>query len=42
MYLPAKLFDKVKKSVTQVSSLYSHKIIDEYQDINQVQQFILR
>nr|MCX3323738.1 UvrD-helicase domain-containing protein [Bacillus paranthracis] len=42
IYLPAKLFEKDKNSVTQVSSLYSHIIIDEYQDINQVQQFLLR
>ncbi|MDE4978085.1 UvrD-helicase domain-containing protein, partial [Francisella tularensis subsp. holarctica] len=41
IYLPAKLFEKDKNSVTKVSSLYSHIIIDEYQDINQVQQFLL-
>ena len=39
MYLPAKFFEKDKASVIQASNLYSHIIIDEYQDINQVQQF---
>ncbi|MEY8765502.1 MULTISPECIES: ATP-dependent helicase [Francisella] len=42
IYLPAKLFEKDKNSVTQASSLYSHIIIDEYQDINQAQQFFLK
>ncbi|AEE26402.1 ATP-dependent helicase [Francisella hispaniensis] len=42
IYLPAKFFEKDKSSVTQASNLYSHIIIDEYQDINQIQQFFLR
>lgn len=42
IYLPAKLFEKDKNSIAQASSLYSHIIIDEYQDINQAQQFFLK
>ncbi|APC91641.1 MULTISPECIES: ATP-dependent helicase [Francisella] len=42
IYLPVKLFEKNKTSVAQASNLYSHIIIDEYQDINQVQQFFLQ
>lgn len=42
IYLPAKLFEKNKTTASQASSLYSHIIIDEYQDINQVQQFFLK
>lgn len=42
IYTPAKLFEKNKASISQASNLYSHIIIDEYQDINQVQQFFLK
>lgn len=42
IYMPAKLFEENKTSALQVSSLYSHIIIDEYQDINQVQQSFLK
>ncbi|GMN88776.1 ATP-dependent helicase [Francisella sciaenopsi] len=42
IYLPAKLFEKDKNSIAQASSLYSYIIIDEYQDINQAQQFFLK
>lgn len=42
IYLPAKLFEKDSSSVSRANNLYSHIIIDEYQDINQVQQFFLK
>ncbi|AIT08830.1 DNA helicase [Candidatus Francisella endociliophora] len=42
IYLPAKLFEKNNATASQASNLYSHIIIDEYQDINQVQQYFLK
>ena len=42
IYLPAKFFEKDKTMVVKANNLYSHIIIDEYQDINQVQQHFLR
>ena len=42
IYLPAKFFEKDKSMITRANGLYSHIIIDEYQDINQVQQHFLR
>ena len=42
IYLPAKFFEKDKTMVAKANNLYSHIIIDEYQDINQVQQHFLR
>jgi len=42
IYLPAKFFEKDKSMVARANGLYSHIIIDEYQDINQVQQHFLR
>ncbi len=42
IYLTAKFFEKNKFTVTKAHSLYSHIIIDEYHDINQVQQNFLR
>jgi DNA helicase-2/ATP-dependent DNA helicase PcrA len=42
IYLPAKFFEKDKSMISRANGLYSHIIIDEYQDINQVQQHFLR
>ncbi|BCD90782.1 DNA helicase [Francisella halioticida] len=42
IYLPAKLFEKDSSSIARANSLYSYIIIDEYQDINQAQQFFLK
>ena len=42
IYLPAKFFEKSESSIEQANAMYSHIIIDEYQDINQVQQFFLK
>ena len=42
IYLPAKFFEQSDSSVKQANDMYSHIIIDEYQDINQVQQFFLK
>lgn len=42
IYLPARFFDKDKTAVAKASNIYSHIIVDEYQDINQVQQHFLR
>jgi DNA helicase-2/ATP-dependent DNA helicase PcrA len=42
IYLPAKFFDKDSSTVAKANNLYSHIIVDEYQDINQVQQHFLR
>ena len=42
IYLPAKFFEKDNSMISRANGLYSHIIIDEYQDINQVQQHFLR
>ncbi|MGQ4002344.1 ATP-dependent helicase [Francisellaceae bacterium CB299] len=42
IYLPAKFFEKDTSMISKANGLYSHIIIDEYQDINQVQQHFLR
>ncbi|QLE78781.1 ATP-dependent helicase [Francisella sp. Scap27] len=42
IYLPAKFFDKDSSTVAKANNIYSHIIVDEYQDINQVQQHFLR
>ncbi|QIV94432.1 ATP-dependent helicase [Allofrancisella frigidaquae] len=42
IYLPAKFFEKDKANISRANNLYSHIIIDEYQDINPIQQFFLK
>nr|WP_280525947.1 ATP-dependent helicase [Allofrancisella inopinata] len=42
IYLPAKFFEKNKTNISRANNLYSHIIIDEYQDINPIQQFFLK
>lgn len=41
IYLPVKFFEENKSFISRANNIYSHIIIDEYQDINQVQQFFL-